>query len=181
MARVVSKIEKDYFEWMFDLVCEGRYADSVSYRKLLSYLHSVEFTYSMSKDADRAQDGIDLRYRFSYDTGCPCADGYLEGPSSVLEVILALALKCEEWIMDDALYGNRTAQWFWRMIVNLGLGAMIDDRFDEYYVDETISIFLNRKYEADGRGGLFTVRHSDYDLRHVDLWTQMLWHLNETT
>jgi hypothetical protein len=67
------------------------------------------------------------------------------------------------------------------MIVNLGLGDMMDSRFEEYYVEETISIFLNRKYEADGRGGLFTVKHGERDLKHVDLWTQMLWYLYETT
>lgn len=175
MAR--TRVEHEYFEWMFDLVCEGRFSDKYSYRKLLRYLHDVEFAYKFSKDANRAEDGIDLRYRFAYDTGCACADGYLEGPCSVLEMMIALAIKCED-IMDDTAYGDRTAQWFWRMITSLGLNGMNDDRFDEYYVKDIIDNFLKRRYESDGRGGLFTIRNCDEDLRHVEIYTQMKWFIN---
>lgn len=178
MVRSRSKIEKLYFEWMFDLVCEGRYAETISYKKLLTYLHNVEFTYSMSKDADRAADGVELRYRFAYDTGYICAEDYLEGPCSVLEMMIALAIRCEE-VMDDTAYGDRTAQWFWKMIINLGLGDMLDSRFDEYHVEAVIDRFLNREFEPDGRGGLFKVRRCDYDLRHVEIWKAMCWMLDE--
>ena len=173
-----SKIEQQYFEWMFDLVCEGRFAENYSYEKLLSYLHEVEFTYIMPKDSDRAADGIDLRYRFAYDIGCPYADSHLDGPCSVLEMMIALAIRCEECIMDDPIYGNRTGQWFWRMITNLGLGEMMDSRFDRYYVEETVDAFLNRDYAPDGTGGLFTVKYCDYDLRHVEIWSQMCYFLS---
>lgn len=173
-----TKIADDYFEWMFDLVCGGRYAEPVSFRRLLSYLHDVEFTYSIPRDSNRAEDGIDLRYRFAYDTGCACADGYLEGPCSVLEMMIALAIRCEESIMDDATKGNRTAQWFWKMIVNLGLGSMSDSRFDLRYVETRIDIFLNREYEADGRGGLFTVSNCRFDMRDLEIWTQMCYFLD---
>jgi len=178
MVYLRSNIEKNYFEWMFDLVCEGRYTETISYRKLLEYLHNVEFTYILSRDADRVEDGIALRYRFAYDTGCGCADGYLDGPCSVLEMMIALAFRCEE-VMDDPAYGDRTAQWFWKMIVSLGLGDMMDNRYDEYYVEDVVEKFINREYERDGRGNIFRLRHCDYDLRHVDLWKQMLWMLDE--
>lgn len=171
-------IERDYFEWLYNIVCENRYSEGYSYRELLSYLHSVEFTYTIRKDADRAEDGVYLRYRFAYDTGCACADGYIDGPCSVLEMILALAIRCEEQIMDDARYGDRTGQWFWKMMGNLGLGAMIDERFDEQYVEDVIARFLNREYERDGRGGLFTVKNCDYDLRYVEIWVIMCWYLD---
>lgn len=178
MIQSRSKIEKLYFEWMFDLVCEGQYAEIISYKKLLEYLHSVEFTYSIEKDADRAEDGIELRYRFAYETERPYADRYLIGPCSVLEMMIALALRCEE-VMDDTAYGDRTAQWFWKMVVNLGLGDMLDSRFDEYHVEKVIERFLNREFEPDGRGGLFRVKHCDYDLRYVELWKAMCWMLDE--
>lgn len=173
-----TKIADNYFEWMFDLVCTGRYVEPISFRRLLSYLHDVEFTYSIPKDSNRAEDGIDLRYRFAYDTGCACADGYLDGPCSVLEMMIALAIRCEEGIMDDATKGNRTAQWFWKMVVNLGLGSMTDDRFDLRYVEEKIDIFLNREYEADGRGGLFTVTDCRFDMRDLEIWVQMCYFLD---
>lgn len=170
-------VDDEYFEWMFDLVCEGRYARGISFRKLLRYLHDVEFTYIIPNDSNRAEDGIDLRRRFSYET-------YILGrddPCSVLEMLIALSIRCEESIMDDPRIGDRTSQWFWRMITNLGLSSMTDDRFDERIVDNVIDRFLNREYEPDGRGGLFTVRYCDYDLRDVEIWIQLGWYLNSIT
>lgn len=166
-----------YFNWMYNLMCEGRY-DTVSFRKLFRYLHDKEFRYRISYDANRFSDGVDLRYRFSLFDGYEDAMTYLEGPCSVLEMIVALAIRCEETIMDDPQYGDRTGQWFWSMIVNLGLGDMTDDRFDDIYVDNVIERFLDRDYEADGRGGLFTIKNCDHDLRDVEIWHQLCWYLN---
>lgn len=175
-----SDIEKLYFEWMFDLVCKNDGAESVSYRKLLTYLHDVEFTYSIPRDFDRVEDGISLRYRFAYNTGNDYAEEYLDGPCSVLEMMIALALRCEE-VMDDPMYGDRTSKWFWRMVINLGLGGMTDRHFDELYVEDVIYTFLYREYEPDGHGGLFIIKHCRHDLRDVEIWTQMLWMLDELT
>ena len=173
-----QRINDEYFEWMCGLICGNRYAEAVSYRKLLAYLHSIEFTYSIPRDKNRAEDGLDLRYRFTYETNIKYAEDYIHGPCSVLEMMVALAIRCEENIMDDPSYGNRTGQWFWGMIVNLGLGFMTDSRFDEQFVDDVIFRFLNREYEPDGKGGLFTVRNCKYDLRTVEIWYQMCWYLD---
>ena len=174
------EIMNDYFEWMFDLVCKDRFAKTISYRRLLMRLHDTEFIYIIPKDANRAQDGIDLRYRYAYDTGRAYADSYLDGPCSVLEMMIALSFKCEE-IMDNAKIGDRTAQWFWGMINTLGLGSMRDDRFDIGYVDDTIDRFLHRKYESNGKGGLFYIRHCEDDLRRFEIWTQLCWYLDTLT
>lgn len=80
--------------------------------------------------------------------------------------------------MDDPGIGDRTGQWFWGMITNLGLGGLNDDRYDPDYVDDVLDRFLDRDYDPDGRGGLFTIRHCDADLRDVQIWTQMLWYLD---
>jgi hypothetical protein len=93
-------------------------------------------------------------------------------------MMVALALACEEDIMDNTSYGNRTGQWFWGMIVNLGLGSMTDGRYDERRVDEIIDRFLDRDYEPNGEGGLFTIRHCDRDLRDVEIWHQLCWYLD---
>lgn len=167
-----------YFEWMFDLVCHARFSKRVSYRELLIFLHHTEFKYSISNDANRAEDGIDLRRRFALLQNDKDIVYYLDGPCSILEMMIALAIRCEETIMDDPRIGNRTGQWFWGMINNLGLGSMTDDRFDKCYVDDVIERFLFRKYEPDGKGGLFTVRDSGYDLRDEEIWTQLCWYLD---
>ena len=178
MSRV--SVNNDYFDWMYDLVCKGRYAKNNSYRELLLYLHDVEFTYLIRGDSDRALDGVSLRHRFAlldrdhYDY----ITDRLDGPCSVLEMLIALAIRCEETIMTDPAIGDRTGQWFWKMIVNLGLGGMIDSRFDRRYVGDMVDKFLDRKYDSDGRGGLFVVRKCNYDLRNIDIWTQMMWYLD---
>lgn len=176
-----TDIEQEYFEWMYKLVTEGRFADENSYRKLLTCLHELEFRYTIPKDSNRAEDGEDLRYRFAYETYSRDSRDYiidcLARPCSILEMMIALAIRCEE-IMDDPLIGDRTGQWFWKMIVNLGLGGMYDTRFDEYTVEESIDNFLNHRYESDGFGGLFRIKNCEYDLRDEEIWTQMLWFLD---
>lgn len=176
---IQDRVNNDYFEWLFDMMCEDRYSEKISYRKLLMFLHNKKFRYSISRDENRAEDGMSLRIRFdrSYDT-IENAECYIEGPCSVLEMIVALAIRCEEDIMDDPSVGDRTRQWFWGMIVNLGLGSMSDDNFDKRRVDDVVECFLNREYEPDGKGGLFTIRDCDCDLRDVEIWYQMCWYIN---
>lgn len=169
-----------YFEWLYDMMCSIRYGGEVSYRKLLTYLHSVEFRYFMLNDENRASDGKELRYRFLHYRGCDADeyDGLLDEPCSVLEMMVALAIRCEENIMDNPEKGNRTTQWFWGMINSLGLGTMMDSRFDEEYVANVINRFMDRKYAPNGRGGLFTINECDRDLRDVEIWYQLCWYLD---
>lgn len=176
-----NDIINDYFEWLSDLVCKKRFGKQISYRKLLIYLHGVKFRYSIPRDENRAEDGISLRYRYSLhqDFG-GVVPKCLDGPCSVLEMMVALAMKCEE-TMDDPSIGDRTGQWFWGMVTNLGLGAMMDDRFDRRYVEDVVNRFLDRDYEPDGKGGLFTIRNCDVDLRNVQIWYQMNWYLTSIT
>lgn len=170
-----DKVIDAYFDWLYKLVCGKRYSRDISYKRLLRYLHNVEFTYLIPMDENRAEDGIDLRRRFaSTDEELE----YLSGPCTMLEMMVALAIRCEETIMDDASVGNRTGQWFWGMVVSLGLGAMIDSRFDNGYVNDIIERFLNRDYEPNGDGGLFTIKGIDDDLRNIEIWVQMCWYLD---
>lgn len=173
-----DEILNEYFEWLYQLVCGDRYSNAISYKKLLAYLHHTEFTYLLSKDKNRAADGVDLRYRFELACDSIHASRYLKGPCSVLEMMVALAIRCEETIMDDPKIGDRTSQWFWGMVTNMGLGYMSDNRFDEHAAKEIIDRFLNRDYSQNGRGGLFTVRNCEYDLTNIEIWTQMLWFLD---
>lgn len=180
-------IDDGYFNWLYNIVCHDRFSNGISYRKLLSYLYYTNFRYTIKRDENRACDGVDLRlryYDYVHNSGGDVfwIERYLDGrPCNVLEMMVALAIRCEEDIMDDPRIGDRTSQWFWEMIVNLGVGSMTDDRFDERYVEEVIETFLNRKYKPDGRGGLFTVRNCDADLRKVEIWYQLCWYLNSIT
>ena len=176
-----NNVTIDYFDWMYNLVCRNRYSKNISFKKVFSYLNDTKFTYSIRIDLNRAKDGTELRRRYANEFKIANIYDRICGPCSVLEMMIALAIRCEETIMDDENFGDRTDQWFWDMMKNLGLGHMDDDEFDEEYVSDVITRFLNRDYEPDGRGGLFFVRNCDIDLRDVEIWIQMLWYLDNIT
>lgn len=171
-------INNEYFEWLYDLVDTSGYSGRLSYRRLIEYLHATEFVYSIPRDENRAKDGADLRYRFALSHGFDDTPECLYGPCSIFEMMVALSIRCEEETMDDPDIGDRTCQWFWGMIRSLGLGAMYDVRYDQRYVEDVIYRFLNRDYEPNGSGGLFTISNPRYDMRYVEIWRQLMDYLN---
>ena len=111
---------------------------------------------------------------------CEQIASYLDNtPCSILEMMIALSLRCEEHIMDNPDAGNRTGQWFWNMLVSLGLGSMDDTEFDRDYVDMVLKRFLARDYQRNGRGGLFTVYDPRQDMRSMEIWYQLNCYLRE--
>lgn len=177
-----SGIANDYFEWLCSLVCSSK-QQRMSYSKLLKYMHERIFTYSIAKDMSRASDGIDLRYRYGTHHDIP--DDVIDYEincrnCSVFEMLVALALRIEETIMDDPDIGNRTEKWFWMMINNLGYGEMDDAHFDISAAEFIMNRFLDRLYECDGRGGgLVHIRNPRENLRYVEIWYQLMWYLSE--
>lgn len=180
-----SGIRDDYFEWLYRLMCGTRYPKHISYRRLLMHLHIIDFRFTIPLDENRAENGINMRYRYAlfngYEERADRIMRILDGPCSVLEMMVALAIHCEEDIMDDPEYGDRTTQWFWGMIGNLGLGSMTDDHYDEEYVNYVIERLLDRKYKPNGEGGLFTIYNCKKDLRKVEIWRQLGMYLNTFT
>ena len=102
-----DELNKAYFEWMYGLVCD----DEASYRELFHFLHGVDFTYTIDMDGNRFDDGVNLRYRFADEcrySGRLVAKYLDTRPCSVLEMLLALAIRLEEHIMSDPERGDRT-------------------------------------------------------------------------
>lgn len=167
-----------YFDWLYDIVSkDDPFCKLASFRDLLWYLNSVQFTYTIPMDGNRAEDGMNLRYRFGDEQGydqAMIASHLDDRPCSVLEMMIAFAVRCEEQVMADYEIGDRTAQWFWDMVESLGLGQMSDDYFDEDEADFIVDRFLNREYERNGKGGLFTIRHDskNRDMRTLEIWYQ---------
>lgn len=177
-----NELSDRYFEWMCQLVKDETKTE-VSYRKLLYRMYETDFYYIVPMDENRESDGVDLRYRFGFECGVDnrrIASELDIRPCSVLEMMIALAIRCEESIMNDPEQGNRYYIWFWLMITNLGLLPMTDDKYNEKWVDTVIDIFLDREYEPNGSGGLFIVEGRG-DLRKVEIWYQMCWYLGTLT
>lgn len=176
------ELRDEYFEWMYQLVCDEKFTRHLSYRKLCRMLDDREFVYTIPMDANRFEDGTDLRYRFGYEhdlEGPIIATELDDRPCSIFEMMVALAIRCEEHIMDNPDIGNRTTQWFLDMVASLGLAQMTDEKINRRLVDQVLDRFLERDYGRDGEGGLFTIRGTRRDMRHVDIWYQAMWYLNE--
>lgn len=174
-----NELNMQYLNWMYQLVSDNSLEKS--YYRLFCLLHNTTFIYLINMDINRHDDGIDLRYRFGTQFGY--SDSFIAKrldryPCSVLEMMIALAIRLEEHIMDDPDIGDRTSRWFWEMIMNLGLSDMHDKNFNRDYVNEIIQRFLYRKYERNGNGGLFTVENCEEDLRDVEIWYQACWYLD---
>lgn len=172
--------DKCYIDWLCSFVYD-RKNSSKSYDLLFEKLSNTEFVWSLMFDKNRAADGLKMRERFMEEIYWP--DGVCIATSdqspSLLEVLVSLSLRCEDFIMSDDSVGNRTGQWFWGMIVNLGLGGMHDKYYDEDYVDFVINRFLNREYDPDGKGGLFYIPNRKEDVRDVEIWYQLNWYLSD--
>lgn len=153
-----------------------------SFHKLLSALHSMPFYAVIPRDMGRESDGEGLRYRLADEMGVDevtvrkCLD---IRPASVLEVLAAMALRCEDEIMFNPDYGDRTGKWFWLMIESLGLDEMDDTSFDEEVVKGVITRFLERQYAPNGKGGPFYFPRCLDDMREIELWQQMCWYCND--
>lgn len=180
----MTKAEFDhlYFEWMYRLVCDPLYADieRSSYRKLFTKLHGTNYDYILPMDANQLSAGLDLRYRFVYETGRPyeSVQELMDGvPCSMLEMIIALAYGCEG-IMANVKEGCRLGQWVWIMLSNLGIAGMNDERYDEAAVNDVLYRFIHNLYEPDGKGGLFWIENCKSDLRRTPIWMQACWYLD---
>ena len=166
-----------YFNWIEKLISDDN-VEASDYRKLLLFLNDIPFSYIIPMDDNRIADGIDLRYRFGYDTEIPYAQiaTYLDiRPTSVLEVMVALSLRIEEQFID----GDDVGKWFWIMIGNLGLAEYKDLYFNKAKVDRIVKQFIERDYDKSGRGGLFITNNDNTDMRNMEIWDQMHLYLNE--
>ena len=176
----MNKMEQEYFEWVCDHIVDQ--TSDVKYSKLISLLYDCEFKAIIDMDVNRIEDGKGLRRRFELETGISrdiIMDTFREHSyCSVLEMMVALAIRCEETIMTDDEYGDRTGVWFWNMITSLGLDCMDDESFDETDVYEILDVFINREYRRNGDGGLFTIKKINRDMRKEEIWYQMMWYLD---
>ena len=168
-------ITNEYFEWLYRKTLDKHHRN---FRKLLYLLHEIEFRYSIDMDCNRYDDGVDLRYRFACEIGDRDAVDYLDGPCTVLEMLVALSIRCEESIMDDPEIGDRTAYWFWLMLDNIGIGYMSNNLFNKDLAMRKIDRFLDRKYKRNGEGGLFILDNPKVDMRDVQIWYQMCLYLD---
>lgn len=169
----------EYFNWLCSKVKTPD--EDRSYRALLWNLQCTPFEYSIWRDGNREADGIELRYQFGSEKGVAesAVACLLDVVScSVLEMMVALAIRCEQ-IMETPEMEGLSAAWFWDMIASLGLLPYDDAHYDQGSVDFILYLFQERRYRPNGAGGLFTLKHPPKDLTKVEIWYQAMWWLDE--
>lgn len=178
----MNELSSMYHDWLCDLVSDG-FDFKNNYSMLLKALDSKSFTYIHPMDSNRYADGVDMRYRFGDEYNIPdsviCEELDIRD-CSVLEMMVALSVRCEEAIMHDPDKGDTTHIWFQTMLKNLGIICFTDSSFDAHRVDYAIDRFLDRRYDSHGDGGLFYVQDPPDDMRNIDIWYQMCHYLNES-
>lgn len=189
---ILDATQNGYFSWLVESVCLDRdpYFGQ-PYWRLARLLHYTPFYVTHPMDQNRVADGLRLRETWldlmtseAEELGRPldiCPES-LDRPCSVLEVLVGLATRLEDDIMQNEKYGNRTPMWFWAMIYNLELTGCMDSRLgmnENSYAAERLDIWMNRAYEPNGLGGVFPLNDPDKDQRDVELWLQARAWLNE--
>lgn len=174
-----EEIRERYFGWLCDIVCRDEWPSVGAAEPLLRQMHRKIFRYEIAMDGNRADDGIQLRYLFLSENGYPyqAIAAFGDAECSVLEMLVALSVRCEEHIMENPEYGDRTDFWFWGMIENLGLMRFIGRFWDEGEVDDILERLLRHEYGPHGEGGLFLIPQCAEDLRKTEIWYQMNWYL----
>lgn len=176
----LTNLERDelnaYFSWLIDLIDideTGR-----QYWFLTMTLYNKEFYWVIDRDANRAEDGKALRKKFKEDISFDDYD-IIEGPCSVLEMLIALAARFDGNGSID--YDDRVniSENFWEMIVNLGLDMYDDGYFNEDEVDNILTIWMDRDFKYDGYGSIFPLDNPQTDQRQVEIWYQMQSYIQE--
>ena len=172
MTRVFAD---NYTDWLYETAenwlskCSRN-----SYHHAIVRLEHATFNSRIERDMNRVQDALALWKSITgmNDETLPEA--------SILEVMISLALRCENEIMHEPRLGDRTHLWFWMMFASLGLNEMYDENYNASYVNDVINKLNTRRYAKNGRGGLFTVQsHPEIDMRKIEVWYQMQLALRE--
>ena len=178
-----TTMEQVYFDWLLQKIHDPEVFPLAIYTRLLHRLFELSFFWTNPMDVSRLDDAVDLRYRFGREEGYSqeIIAHYLDmRDPSVLEVMVALAIRMEEHILGDSAYGNRCAEWFWVMMNSMHLPYYDDRHYSEEVVDSIVLAMLYHRYSRNGDGGLFTVNvDENTDMRKEDIWYQMMRWINQ--
>lgn len=171
MSRSVEdRLWVEYGRSLAEIVSHRKYD---RHRKLLEFLHDIQFYWEIDFDENRALDGVDLRRNF-----CEDHDVIFVRCCSVLEMLVALAIR-----IDDEYLGDGRSEHpeiiFWEMLENLGISHMHDRILNERIVDFAVRTWLNRNFKPNGNGSIFPLKHTNRDQRDIEIWSQMQEYLNE--
>lgn len=170
-----EELSHEYYLWLCSLISDDEH------HTLIRHLHRRPFEWIIENDDNRAYDGTALRDMFVDQTQYNQHE-YPEGDCSILEMLIGVAIRIND-ILIETDGEEQIACWFWEIVGNLDLIKFTDDAlFDNggiAQIDKILDIFLERKYEKNGVGGLFPLDNPELDQRDVEIWYQMSEYLVE--
>ena len=134
------------------------------------------FDWAVANDDNRIEDGKALRLEFLNQFEAEGSQEWVEQECSMLEMLIALSRRVEFESAHDAYH------WFWTMLDNLNLRVYTDSVYDDevvMLVDQAMIAVIDRRYRANGTGGLFPLARPTRDQRKVEIWYQMSSYLLE--
>jgi hypothetical protein len=169
-------LDELYLQWLYGQVAEIRYKTrSRTYWSLFRLLYVKEFAWTILNDDNRVADGKQLREEFLDDEGIVHVDAnWMDLSCSFLEMLIGLSRRLAFETDGEA------RDWFWHLLQTLDLFSYTDNRhipLDE--VDDILDVVIWRRYNQDGQGGLFPLKHPQRDQREVEIWYQLNAYLME--
>lgn len=173
-------VQDEYYLWLCDII-EANQRDR-SYLLLVKDLYHRDFEWFVPNDDNRAFEGKNLREDFCETLNIIYEPDQFGEQVSMLEVIIALAIRCES-IMADLDENIPMKEWFWKLLSNAGLTIFTDEMYYDCggsnEVHRILDKIINRTYHRNGKGGLFPLHDAKKDQRKVELWYQMSIYLVE--
>lgn len=177
-------LDNRYFPWLYEMIGAVHNPNPArSYWNLAQALYQKEFRFFVPNDDNRAAEGKRLRDEFldqsPFDEWGAAAE-WLSLPCSMLEMLISLARRAafESFDTREGMVGD----WFWLMMVNLGLDKYTDAVWNQTRArktDQVLEVVINRTYDYAGHGGLFPLNNPQTDQASVELWYQMQAYLQE--
>lgn len=172
----MSGTSDPYFNWLCILIGVNKNQPNRNYGQLVNALHyNSVYQPKVEMDVNRGADGLQLRVDFINEHG-PWGSATNRGPCSMLEFLIGLA-KRMNFLMYQSDGHRYTEYYFWKLIGNLGLLKLTDDKWafmnGDFFVEDAVWRINERQYSADGSGGIFPLKRPDKDQRGVEIWYQM--------
>lgn len=192
----MSFLVDDYVYYLYRIVQNG----GEKHRKLCVELFKNRFFITRSapkRDIDREKDGLELRTEWSNRVhkldnviqneypGDDLDTEFHSIPCTMLEMIIGISKRMSEQLMNED-GEDKTAQYFWEIIGNLGLDCWDDDNFGwetglaPKNVGKICEILCKRQYNPDGTGGgMFPMPGVlDINQKKMEIWYQMQEYIN---
>lgn len=198
---MIINIKKSYFNYLLAIITDQNHDALNEYEKLCTLLHNTPYVVMNPMDENRVRDVDALRDKWL--DNARVKDEHLRmeyakdinnDSVSMLEMLIALAIRVNDYILADPTKPELPANLFWNFIDNLveygsfgtkyhtAAEILKDDTWCDFASD-TMAACLNRvntrTYHSDGTGGLFPLRNPKINQRKEELWTCCVAYINE--